>query len=197
MDPDYLRCMNGILPTRLTVDEFLGWAKEQENGRFELEGGRILKTQSQNIAHLRSKARILPALEAAIARAGAPYYALPDGATVPITGDRAYEPDGLVAPLPLPVDETLEITNPIIIVEVFSPTPSSIKRDLVTKLRGYAKLPSIEHYIVVDPAERAVIRFRRSGEDLVLTEELGEGSLRLDPPGLEIPVADMLLPKNA
>lgn len=187
--------MNAILPARLTVDEFLRWSREQHGGRYELEGGRIVEMQSQNIAHLRSKARILVALEAAIARAGAAYFALPDGATVRIASDQAYEPDALVAPLPIPADDNLEIPNPIIVVEVLSPSPSSVKRDLVTKLAGYAKVPSIEHYLVVDPAERVVIRFRRSGENLVLIEELGEGLLGLDPPGLDIPVGDVLLPK--
>jgi hypothetical protein len=35
------------------------------------------------------------------------------------------------------------------------------------------------------------------GADLVAAEELTEGTLRLDPPGLEVPVADMLVPQAA
>ena len=34
--------MNVELPLRLTVDEFLLWSQQQECGRYELEGGRIV-----------------------------------------------------------------------------------------------------------------------------------------------------------
>ena len=82
--------------------------------------------------------------------------------------------------------------NPIAVFEVLSPTPSSIRRDLTTKLVGYGKVPSIEHYVIIDPVDRTVFRFHRQGDALVATEELTEGILRLDPPGLDVPVADML-----
>lgn len=69
-------------------------------------------------------------------------------------------------------------------------------RDLGTKLCGYAKLPSIAHYVVVDPDERTVLHYRREGGLLVPIEELRGGSLRLEPPGLEIPVAELFLPPD-
>ena len=70
-----------------------------------------------------------------------------------VAADRAYEPDALVAPLPQPADDQLEIPDPVIVVEVLSPTPASIKRDLTTKVQGYTLVPSIVHYIVIDPAD--------------------------------------------
>ena len=182
----------------MTVDEFLRWSLEQESGRYELEQGRIVMQQSQNIAHLRTKARVHRALELAVERAKVPFYALPDGATVRIPGARAYEPDALLAPLPAPLESSLEVPNPIAVFEVLAPSPSSIKRDLTTKLRGYALHSSIEHYVIVDPDERVVFRFRREAGQLVAAEELTvDGILRLAPPGLEIPVAEMLSPAAA
>ena len=186
--------MNAIPPIRLTVDEFLRWSLEQESGRYELEQGRIVKMQSENIRHTTTKRRVVDALSTAIERAGVPYYALPDGPTVRIDDDRAYEPDALIAPLPMPSLDALEIPDPIAVFEVLSPSPTSVKRDLTTKLHGYARVPSIQHYVVIDPAERTVFRFRRHADELVATEELTEGVLRLDPPGLDVPVADMLTP---
>lgn len=185
--------MNAILPTLLTVDEFLRWSMDQERGRYELEGGRIIAMPSENIGHVSTKQCAYQALVAAIHRAGVPFYVMPDGPTVRIAPDRAYEPDALVAPLPLPPPKSLEIPNPLIVVEVLSPTPSSVKRDLTTKLSGYALVPTIQHYIVVDPDERVVLRFRRQGDQFVLCEELTEGMLRLDPPGIEVPIAEMLI----
>ncbi len=188
--------MNLHLPVHMTVDEFLRWSQQQESGRYELEGGRVVVQQSQNIAHLKTKARALDALESAIARTGAPHYALPDGAMVRIARDRAYEPDMLVAPLPMPPDESLEVPNPIIVVEVMSPSPASMRRDLTTKAVGYALVPSIEHYLVIDPAERVVHHYRRKGDMLVPPEAPAEGTLRLDPPGIEVDVEDLLVPRE-
>jgi Uma2 family endonuclease len=190
--------MNIHAPQPMTVDEFLRWSLEQESGRYELEQGRVVVQQSQNIAHLRTKARVHRALELAVERAKVPFYALPDGATVRIPGARAYEPDALLAPLPAPLESSLEVPNPIAVFEVLSPSPSRIKRDLTTKLRGYALLASIEHYVIVDPDERIVFHFRRETGQLVAAEELAEdGVLRLNPPDLEIPVSELLSPRAA
>ena len=184
--------MNAILPPRLTVDEFLRWSVAQERGRFELENGLIVAMPSETIGHIGTKGRVYTALLAALARAGIPYYALPDGPTVRIAEDRAYEPDALLAPMPMPPTHALEVPDPIAVFEVLSPTPKGVKRDLTTKLEGYARVPSIEHYVVVDPDERVVIHFRRQGEQLGIREQLSGGNLRLDPPGLTLSVPDML-----
>jgi Uma2 family endonuclease len=184
--------MNIQLPARLSVDEFLRWSHAQDGGRYELEQGRVIQVQSQNLAHVATKQRAYQALVTAIERAGVACYALPDGPSVRISGDRCYEPDALVAALPMPSPEALEIPSPLVIVEVLSPTPSSMRRDMQTKLMGYALLPSIAHYVVIDPHDRVVFRFRREGPQLVAAEELVEGTLRLDPPGLEVRIEDLL-----
>ena len=179
----------------MTVDEFLRWSLEQESGRYELERGRVIQMQSQNLAHVRTKQRAYQALTDAIERAGLPFYAMPDGPSIRIEDNRCYEPDALVAALPMPPDDSLEVPNPIVVVEVLSPSPPSIRRDLQTKLVGYGLVAAIQHYVIIDPDERIVFRFRREAGQLVAAEELGEdGVLRLDPPGLEVPVEEMLTP---
>jgi Uma2 family endonuclease len=40
--------MNVVLPTRMTVDEFLAWAVCQDKGRYELFDGRVIMQQPQN-----------------------------------------------------------------------------------------------------------------------------------------------------
>lgn len=190
--------MNSILPTRLTVDEFLRWSLRQESGRYELELGHVVLMSPQNAGHARSKARAYEALTEAIKRAGMPFYAMPDGMTVRLPDDRAYEPDALVAPLPVVPDSSLEVPDPVIVVEVLSPTPASQRRDLVAKVAGYALLPSIQHYIVVDPEAREVLHYRREGNLLAAPAAPTESTLRLDPPGIEVQVDDLLvsLPKS-
>jgi hypothetical protein len=134
--------MNVHTPHPMTVDEFLRWSLEQESGRYELEGGRVIQMQSQNLAHVRTKQRAYQALTNAIERADLPLYAMPDGPSIRIEGNRCYEPDALVAALPMPPSDSLEVPNPIVVVEVLSPSPSSIRRDLQTKLVGYGLVAS-------------------------------------------------------
>ncbi len=43
----------------------------------------------------------------------------------------------------------LEVPNPLIVVEVLSPSTQSF--DLGGKLQGYFALPSLRHYIILDP----------------------------------------------
>jgi Uma2 family endonuclease len=186
--------MNIMLPTRMTVDEFLAWAVRQEKGRYELFKGRVVMQQPQTWRHAELRVHIYNLLVGAVERAGVPYFAAPDGMTVRISEDEAFEPDALVAPLPKPAELDLEIPNPMLVVEVLS--PSSLKRDLADKLAGYSKVPSIEHYLVLDPEEREVIWYRRAaGAGLQPPARLSEGALGLDPPGISLAVADIFPPE--
>jgi Uma2 family endonuclease len=185
--------MNVVLPTRMTVDEFLAWAVRQEKGRYELFKGRVVMQQPQTWGHAELRARLYNVLAAAVARAQVSFYAAPDGMTVRISRDEAFEPDALVAPLPKPQPLNLEIPNPVIVVEVLS--PSSAKRDLADKLAGYYQVPSIQHYLVVDPGDKELIWYRRSGDALAPPQTLREGSLRLEPPGIELALADIFPPE--
>jgi Uma2 family endonuclease len=188
--------MNLVLPTRMTVDEFHRWCQRQEAGRYELEDGRVIQMPSETFGHVKTKDRAKAALAKAIVRSGLPYYAAPDGPTVRIAPDRAYKPDALVAALPEPADDELEIANPVIVVEVLS--PSNSRRDLTIKVDGYALVASIQHYLVIDPRDRVVQHFHRQGDTLLPTpDDAVVGTLRLDPPGLEVAVADLLGPKPA
>ena len=189
--------MNVTLPQPMTVEQFLRWSQRQETGRYELEGGRVVAMPAETFGHVEIKDLANIALKAAVARSGAPYFVLPDGMSVRIAADRCYEPDVIIAPLPRPARDALEVENPIIVVEVLSPTPASMRRDLTTKLEGYARVPSIEHYIVIDPAERVVLHYRRQGAVLLPPEKPVEGALRLDPPGIEVALADLLGPEPA
>jgi Uma2 family endonuclease len=182
--------MNIVLPTRMTVDEFLAWAVKQEKGRYELLRGRVVMQQPQTWRHAESRVHIYNLLVAAVEQAGVPYFAGPDGMTVRISEDEAFEPDALVAPLPKPAELDLEIPNPVLVVEVLS--PSSVKRDLADKLAGYSKVPSIEHYLVLDPEEHEVIWYCRApGGGLQPPIPVSEGALELDPPGIVLEWSDI------
>ena len=105
--------------------------------------------------------------------------------TVRIGARTAFEPDALVV-CPSPPDlGTMEIPNPVVVVEVLS--PSTAADDHGVKLDGYFSLTSVEHYLILDPDRRVMIWHRR-GREAIETRILREGLLRLDPPGLEAQV---------
>ncbi|MDP4025692.1 Uma2 family endonuclease [Methylobacterium sp. NEAU 140] len=175
-----------IPKARMTVDEFLVWA-EGRPGRYELLDGEVIAMLPERARHALVKFAAQSALHAAIGRAALPCRMFPDGMTVRIDAAKAYEPDALVHCGP-PVDpDAVEIPNPVILLEVLSPTTRAV--DLGSKLVGYFGLPSVEHYLILDPVGRRVIHHRRGAGDLIETRIVGDGTLALDPPGLTLPVA--------
>ncbi len=121
--------------------------------------------QSQSWGHAELCWRLANVLAAAIERAGVSFYAAPEGMTVRVRKDEAYEPDALVAPLPKPDRKDLEIPAPVLVVEVLS--PSTTRRDLADKLAGYFQVPSVQHYLVIDGDEQEIIWHRRAASGAV------------------------------
>ena len=118
-----------------------------------------------------------------------------DGATVRVSSRTAFEPDALVYCGPRLPPDTIEIPNPIIVVEVLS--EGTAARDHGVKLVGYFSLPSLAHYLILDPERRTAVHHRRGPGDLIETRILTAGALRLDPPGLEFALGEQFPPREA
>jgi Uma2 family endonuclease len=181
--------MNVALPRRLTVDQFLAWAVRQPEGKYELVDGVVVMQQSQKWGHSKVKLEVAMVLREAIRKAGVACYMASDGPTVRISKHKAFVPDALVAPLPEPNWESLEVADPVIVVEVLS--PSTARLDETTKLDGYFQVPSVRHYLIVDPDTQTITHHKR-GRGGVLTKRIvRKGTLALKPPGIEMAVADI------
>jgi Uma2 family endonuclease len=182
--------MNIALRRALTVAEYLAWGEAQsERQRSELINGRIVPMSPERADHNRTKIRIFKALEAAMVAAALGGEVFIDGMTVPIDEHTAYEPDALVhcgAPIPA---HQLTVPEPVIVVEVLSPTTRH--SDTSAKLIGYFKLPSVRHYLVLDPDARTVTHHTRAADGAVAARTLTAGTLRLDPPGIELDVVGL------
>jgi Uma2 family endonuclease len=63
--------------------------------------------------------------------------------------------------------------------------------DTSAKLIGYFKLPSVCHYLFVDPDARQVIHHKRTADGTVAADTLTSGIIRLEPPGLTVEAADL------
>ncbi len=177
--------MPSVANNEMDVDAFLAWAEGRE-GRWELRDGRPVLMAPERAAHALTKYAAQKALDAAIVRAELPCSMFPDGMTVRISARTAFEPDALVV-CPSPLDlNTMEIPNPIVVVEVLSPSTAADDHGL--KLDGYFSLASVEHYLILDPDRRVMIDHKRA-TDAIETRILRDGLVRLDPPGLEANVA--------
>ena len=173
---------------RMSVEEFLAWA-EGRPGRHELVRGEVIAQAAERAAHWKVKLATHVALLTAVRAKALPCHVVPDGATVRIDEATAYEPDAMVYCGPEAPPSALLVENPVIIVEVRSPLTE--RRDQGRKLADYFRLPSVAHYLIIDPDETLVIHHQRRGEDDIQTRIFREGTITLDPPGFEVKVAEI------
>ena len=178
---------------QMTVEEFFLWAEGKE-GRWELHDGvPVMMSPERSGARSNQSAR-LPAHSTDALRRG----------RSAVRGDRrwhgrsgstrgaTYEPDASVVCGPRRSDETIVVTDPVIVVEVLSPSTAAI--DHGRKLSGYFSLPSVQHYLILDPERRVAIHHKRGAGDAIETRVLTDGVARLDPPGFEVAVEALFPP---
>jgi Uma2 family endonuclease len=108
---------------------------------------------------------------------------------VRIDESTVYEPDAMIRCGPMLPSEVVLIADPAVVVEVVSLSSRSI--DTGTKLADYFRVPSVRHYLFVEPAARRVTHHRRAEAGKIIARILGEdATLALDPPGIEVRIAD-------
>jgi Uma2 family endonuclease len=173
--------------TEFTSDEFIAWALEQPSGRFELDNGVVVAMAPDRVNHAIAKLNAVVALRTAVGARSLPCQAFPDGMSVKVNDRTVYEPDALVRCGPPPPGDAIEISDPVIVVEVVSPSSRGIDRGV--KLAGYFSLPSVRHYLIVDTDKRVVIHHHRSEDGRIGVQVLHDGPLTLDPPGLEVGIS--------
>ena len=179
--------MNEVAAKLMTVDEFLVWAEGRE-GKWELHDGAPVAMAPERAQHSLVKSYAGAALIAGLRRKGADCGVYTDGLAVRIANKRAYVPDVLVI-CPRSAADDLETTNPLIVVEVLSPSTAAF--DHGAKLEGYFSLPSLAHYLLIDPDRRVLIHHSRGREGVIETRILHEGAVRLDPPGVAFDMAEL------
>lgn len=81
-------------------------------------------------------------------------------------------------------DDTILLTDPIIVVEVESPTTQQV--DVLRKFSRYFRNSAILNYLIILSIEKTVIHHRRTSQDRVESTSFENGVLFLDPPGLEL-----------
>jgi Uma2 family endonuclease len=186
--------MSTLAQRKMTVDEFLAWTEGQE-GRWELLNGVPYRMAPERTGHAKVKVAVYLALQRAVRKAGLACHVLIDGPGVRISRHVMHIPDVLVysgAELP---DDAIEVPNPVILVEVAS--PSTRKTDETVNRDGYFSLASVRHYLIVDPKGPPVVHHTRQADGRIRRSVMQEGRLTLAPPGIEVGVTELLIADDA
>lgn len=169
----------------MSADAFIRWYDAQPpRPRYELLDGIVHEMQSERLIHAEIKARIAFAFRCQIGERRLPCQALGDGMAVRVDDATVFESDALVRCGPPLPDDTVLLTDPVIVVEVTS--PSSRQVDVLTKFARYFRNPNIVHYLIVGATERIVIHHRRRQDGRIESTGFESGTLVLEPPGLAL-----------
>lgn len=112
-----------------------------------------------------------------------------DGMTVEVGDDKDYEPDALVNCGEPVANDSVAVPNPIVIVEVTSPSTEYV--DTGSKLEDYFTLPSVQDYLLVSTKKRQIIHHSRLEPGKLLTRIFRRGPVELAPPGVSIQIAEL------
>lgn len=185
--------MNIAYRTPLTVPEYLAWAEAQgERVRTELIDGQIVRMSPERVEHVELKLAVAFAFTMAVqASASQPLlHAVTEGLAVQVDDGTMFQPDALIYGGPKLPRGALVAPNPIVVAEVLSPTTAHIDRGI--KLTGYFSLPSLQHYLIVDPDTMSVTHHARTMDGTVSGSTYSSGAIRLDPPGLTLDIDRIL-----
>ena len=145
------------MPNEMIVDAYPP-QRGGRDGRWELgRFGQPVRDGAERALHV-EKYAAQETLKAGVIRKAGPCRMFPDGMTVQVAARTAFEPDAIVVCPPPTELNTMEILNPVVVVEVLS--PSTAADDHGVKLDGYFSLGSVNHYLILDPDRRVMIHLR-------------------------------------
>jgi Uma2 family endonuclease len=167
---------------RVTVDEFLAWDGEGDR-RYELVAGEIVAMSPPSSYHgviaMRTGIAIGQKLKPpcqVISEAGIRFH---------WRNDAYYQADLVVTYTPLKRGEW-GAPDPIVIVEVLSPTTMDHDRDM--KLADYRRVETVKDIVLIASEEKRVEHWRRGEDSWTVTDLTADDTLRLDSIGFDIAV---------
>ena len=170
----------------MTVEEYLGWAERQPDGRYELVDGVPHRMSPEANRHLLVKGAAFQGFQEAVRKERLDCKVLPDGGTVVIHTYKAREPDlTVVCGTSLDLDSMI-VGEPVVLVEVTS--PSTVRTDTGDKLIEYVSLAGVQHYLLIHPVERMVVHHRRVEGGRIDTSISSDGTIRFEPPGFSVDI---------
>lgn len=182
--------MIATVERRYSLDEYRA-IEEKAEGRSEYRDGEIVPMSGGSLNHSRISGNIFAFLK----------FLLRDTPFEPINSDlrlwipeyqRDLYPDVMIfnGEPQLNGDRLDEVVNPILIVEVLSPSTADYDRE--SKFRMYRSIPSFREYLLVEQDELFVERYSKQAQGWLLGDfnDLGQ-SIPLESVGIELPIAEI------
>ncbi len=182
--------MISTIKRRYTLDEYRT-LEEKAEGRSEYRDGEIVPMPGGTLKHSRISGNIFAFLK----------FLLRDTQFEPINSDlrlwipeyrRGVYPDVMVfdGEPQLNGDRLDEVLNPILIVEVLSPSTADYDRQ--SKFRMYRSIPSFSEYLLVEQDESFVERYSKQTQGWLLSDFNSlEGAISLESVGVELPMTEI------
>ncbi|BAZ51940.1 hypothetical protein NIES4103_45990 [Nostoc sp. NIES-4103] len=182
--------MVSTIKRRYSLDEYRA-IEEKAEGRSEYRDGEIVPMPGGTLKHSRISGNIFAFLK----------FLLRDTQFEPINSDlrlwipehrRGVYPDVMIfdGEPQLNGDRLDEVLNPMLIVEVLS--PSTADYDRMSKFRMYRSIKSFKEYLLVEQDEPFVERYSKQAQGWLLSEFNGlESSIFLDSVGIELAMTEI------
>jgi Uma2 family endonuclease len=165
----------------ISLDEFLAWEREQPE-RYEYSQGTITMMTGGSAAHVTIAMNIAFALRDALRGTGCRPFS--SDMKVIANGTARY-PDVSVVCRPI-ADTDDRITEPVVIIEVLS--PSTERTDRGRKKFDYFAAASLRQYAIVEQDERRIDLYTRAEADWTNQVVTGASVLTLSSIGVELPL---------
>jgi Uma2 family endonuclease len=171
--------MPSIAEKLMSLDEFLAWEREQPE-RYEFDGIAVTMMTGGSAAHVTIGMNLAFALRQALR--GTP--CRPFGSDMKVIANRSIRyPDISVVSQPID-DRDDRLTEPVVIIEVLSPTTERIDRG--RKKFDYFATPSVRQYAIVEQDERRVDLYTRAEVGWTNEVVTGDAVLNLSSIGIEL-----------
>jgi Uma2 family endonuclease len=172
----------------MTVDEFLRW-EDGTDTRYELVDGVVVAMAPPAPAHGFLAARLCIAIGSALRSRPPCMVQIEAGVARPGRDDTYYVADLAVTCNPPPPDEPV-IGEPLLIVEVLSPTTAS--HDRQRKVADYRQIASVQEILLIDSQTVFAEVLRRNGDQWITEIVQGPAAtLFLSSIPLAIPMAEL------
>ncbi len=156
------------LNSKMTVEEYLTWERMQTI-RHEFFAGEVFSQAGGTRRHSLIGANILRSIGNFLEDHECEAHGSDMRVHVEATGYFAYPDVSVVCP-PVQGETDDVITNPVLIVEVLSPSTADFDRG--TKFNHYRQIPSLQEYIVLWQGEARVEHHSRTSDGLWLLRDI-------------------------
>ena len=179
-----------VKPT-MTLEEFFAWDGGGHQGKLELIDGIVRAMAPASATHSIIQGNLVAAIHNHLRATGSPCRVAPEAPVRPALGTRnnARAPDVAVTCAPPSTSKTFD--DPVLIIEVLSPSNDN---DTWESIRALASLPTLTEIVIV-ASERVGAEIYRKGAAgaWAADPEIIEtgGTIRLTSIGLELPLAEV------